>query len=208
MSHDKESLLAPHRAAALSCTACRLHATRRHVVFGEGSPDAEVMFIGEGPGRTEDETGRPFVGRSGELLTRIIEGGMGYRRDEVYIANLVKCRPTVDQAGVRDRPPEPDELAACIGFLHAQIEAIGPKAIVALGSPAAKYLLNTTVGITKLRGTWGEFRGVPVMPTYHPSYVLRNGGDKSPLKRDVWEDIKKVLALLGRPLPATKRATA
>ncbi len=208
MSHEKESRLAPVRAAALACRGCRLHATRKTVVFGEGSPDAEVMFIGEGPGRTEDETGRPFVGRAGELLTRIIEGGMGYRRDEVYIANLVKCRPTVDQAGQRDRPPEPDELAACIGFLQSQIETIAPKVIVALGSPATKYLLNTTVGITKLRGQWGEYRGVPVMPTYHPSYVLRNGGDQSPLKRDVWEDIKKVLRHLGRPIPERRRPAA
>ena len=206
MSHDKESRLAPVREAALVCRACRLHATRKTVVFGEGSPDADVMFIGEGPGRTEDETGRPFVGRAGDLLTRIIEGGMGYRRDEVYIANLVKCRPTVDLAGQRDRPPEPDELAACIGFLHAQIETVAPKVIVALGSPATKYLLNTAIGITKLRGRWGEFRGVPVMPTYHPSYVLRNGGDRSPLKRDVWEDIKKVLHHLGRPIPAKRGA--
>ncbi|MCB1170897.1 MAG: uracil-DNA glycosylase [Leptospiraceae bacterium] len=187
---------------AQSCRKCRLCETRRNVVFGEGNPEARVMFIGEGPGKTEDETGRPFVGRAGELLTRIIESGMGLSRSQVYIANVVKCRPTVDQKGSRDRPPDPEETAACSPYLLRQIELIRPEVIVTLGNPSTRFLLNTSLGITRLRGQWAEFRGTPVMPTYHPSYVLRNGGEKSPLRRDVWEDIKKVMEKLGLPIPS------
>ncbi len=188
---------------AAACTRCRLATTRQTVVFGEGNPNAEVMFIGEGPGREEDRTGRPFVGRAGELLTRIIEKGMGLPRSEVYIANVVKCRPTVDLKGERDRPPDEEETAACSPFLLKQIELIAPKVIVTLGNPSTQFLLGTKVGITRLRGTWGDFRGIPVMPTFHPSYVLRNGGEKSPLRREVWEDIKLVLNRLGRPVPGS-----
>ncbi|MEQ8350518.1 MAG: uracil-DNA glycosylase [Leptospiraceae bacterium] len=188
------------RNQALECRQCRLCETRKTVVFGEGSPSARVMFIGEGPGKTEDETGRPFVGRAGELLTRIIENGMGLSRQDVYIANVVKCRPTVDQKGVKDRPPDPEETAACSPYLIRQIELIKPEVIVTLGNPSTRFLLNTQIGITKLRGTWAEYRGIPLMPTYHPSYVLRNGGEKSPLRRDVWEDIKMVMEKLGMPV--------
>ncbi|MBN1497023.1 MAG: uracil-DNA glycosylase [Spirochaetes bacterium] len=187
------------------CDKCRLCTTRTRTVFGEGNPDAEVLFIGEGPGKQEDITGRPFVGRAGELLTRIIEFGMGVPRSEVYIANLVKCRPTVDMNLMRDRPPDPDELQACVPYLMAQIDIIRPRVIVALGSPSSKFLLATTSGITRIRGRWGEYRGIPVMPTYHPSYLLRNGGDSSPLKREVWHDIKIVMERLGWPLPRIKR---
>jgi DNA polymerase len=160
------------------------------------------MFIGEGPGKREDATGRPFVGRAGELLTRIIERGMGLSRDTVYIANIVKCRPTVDQLMQRDRPPDPSEVAACSPYLLSQIDIIRPEVIVALGSPSTRFLLKTGTGITKLRGTWGEFNGIPVLPTFHPSYVLRNGGESSPLRRDVWDDIKQVMQRLGLPMPA------
>lgn len=187
------------------CDKCRLCTTRTRTVFGEGNPDAEVLFIGEGPGKQEDITGRPFVGRAGELLTRIIELGMGVPRSEVYIANLVKCRPTVDMNLKRDRPPDPDELQACVPYLMAQVDIIRPRVIIALGSPSSKFLLATTSGITRIRGTWGEYRGIPVMPTYHPSYLLRNGGDASPLKREVWHDIKIVMERLGWPLPRIKR---
>lgn len=186
---------------ASACEKCRLATTRNLVVFGEGNPQAKVMFIGEGPGKQEDLTGRPFVGRAGELLTRIIENGMGIPRSEVYIANIVKCRPTVDLRMVKDRPPEKDEVEACTPFLLGQLEIIQPSAIVSLGGPSTKFLLKTNVGITKLRGIWGEFMGVPVMPTYHPSYVLRNGGDKSLLRRDVWSDIKQVMIKAGLPIP-------
>lgn len=183
------------------CRQCRLHSTRTQTVFGEGDPGARVMFIGEGPGRQEDLNGRPFVGRAGELLTRIIEKGMGVPRSRVYIANIVKCRPTVDLKFERDRPPEPDETAACSPYLRRQIELIRPQVIVTLGGPATKFILNTTTGITRLRGKWGEYNGIPVMPTFHPSYVLRNGGDRSPLRREVWSDIKQVLEKLGWPIP-------
>lgn len=185
---------------ALQCRRCRLCETRNTVVFGEGNPEARLMFIGEGPGRTEDETGRPFVGRAGELLTRIIENGMRLRREDVYIANVVKCRPTVDGLGKKDRPPDPEETAACSPFLLRQIELIQPEVIVTLGNPSTRFLLKTQEGITKLRGREASYEGIPVFPTYHPSYVLRNGGDSSPLKKDVWADIKKVMAKLGLPL--------
>ncbi len=191
------------RQRALGCTLCKLSRTRNCVVFGEGNPDSRVLFIGEGPGRQEDLTGRPFVGRAGELLTRIIEQGMGISRSEVYIANIVKCRPTVDLQMAKDRPPEREEVEQCLPYLLEQIELIAPDVIVTLGGPSTKTILNTTVGITRLRGSWGEFMGIPVMPTYHPSYVLRNGGDKSPLRRDVWEDIKKVMKRLGWPVPSS-----
>ena len=194
--HDLNELL----KIALNCTQCRLCKTRHTVVFGEGSPDAEIMFIGEGPGKQEDLTGRPFVGRAGELLTRIIEKGMGITRNDVYIANLVKCRPTVDMKMIRDRPPEQDELDACTPYLIRQIEIIRPRVIITLGSPSSKYILKTKTGITRLRGQWGSFMDIPVMPTFHPSYVLRNGGEKSPLRREVWEDIKKVMRYLNMPV--------
>jgi uracil-DNA glycosylase len=202
---SKERMLQSLREQVELCTRCRLAATRTKTVFGEGDPDAEIMFIGEGPGKQEDLTGRPFVGRAGELLTRIIELGMGIPRTGVFIANLVKCRPTVDMKMERDRPPDRDELETCSTFIRRQVEIIQPRVIVALGSPSAKFLLDTTSGITSLRGTWGEFCGIPVMPTYHPSYVLRNGGDASPLRRDVWDDIKKVLLKLGRPVPVKQK---
>ncbi len=173
------------------CQRCPLCRTVRHVVFGEGSPDASVMFIGEAPGAVEDETGRPFVGPAGRLLTDIIEKGMGLRRSDVYIANIVKCRPP----GNRD--PLPEEIGGCSGFLDEQIGVIGPKVIVALGRIAAQTLLATETPISRLRGRFGEYRGVKVMPTYHPSYLLHNPARK----RDVWEDIKTVMQELDIPLP-------
>jgi len=179
------------------CRRCKLSATRNSIVFGEGSPDARVMFVGEGPGKDEDIQGRPFVGRAGQLLTAIIEKGMRMTREDVYICNIVKCRPTIDMAFQRDRPPDEEETAACSGFLLKQIEIIKPEVIITLGNPSTRFLLGTKTGITKMRGHWHSFGGIPVMPTYHPSYVLRNGGESSPLKREVWEDIKKVLAALG-----------
>jgi len=193
----KGELLESIRVSMGECRLCKLHATRSTIVFGEGNPDARVMFIGEGPGREEDAQGRPFVGRAGQLLTAIIEKGMRIPRSEVYIANVVKCRPTVDLAMTRDRPPDEEETNACSGFLLRQIEAIAPDVIITLGNPSTRFLLKTPLGITKIRGSWFKFNGIPVMPTYHPSYVLRNGGENSPLKKDVWEDIKKVILRLG-----------
>ncbi|WP_039948439.1 uracil-DNA glycosylase [Leptospira fainei] len=179
------------------CTKCKLHSTRTQTVFGEGNPAAEIMFIGEGPGKQEDLTGRPFVGKAGELLTRIIEKGIGVPRESVFIANITKCRPTVDLRFEKDRPPDEEETIACSPYLLRQIMIIQPKVIITLGNPSTRFILRTQEGITKLRGKWGDFHGIPVMPTYHPSYVIRNGGENSPLKRDVWEDIKAVLEKLG-----------
>lgn len=189
--NSKTEALEAIRKRLEGCQCCSLCRTVRHVVFGEGSPDASVMFIGEAPGAVEDETGRPFVGPAGRLLTDIIEKGMGLKRSDVYIANIAKCRPP----GNRD--PLPEEIRECIGFLDEQIGVIGPKVIVALGRIAAQTLLATETPISRLRGKFGERQGVKVMPTYHPSYLLHNPAKK----RDVWEDIKTVMQELGIPLP-------
>ena len=170
---------------------CTLAATRTHIVFGEGNSEARIMFIGEAPGAVEDETGRPFVGPAGRLLTDIIEKAMGLSRSEVYIANILKCRPP----GNRD--PQPEEVEQCIGVLKQQIMEIRPEVIIALGRIAAHTLLETTTPISSLRGTFKEYLGIPLMPTFHPSYLLQNPSKK----RETWEDIKKVMAYLGLPLP-------
>ena len=174
-----------------NCTRCGLAATRTHIVFGEGNSEARIMFIGEAPGAVEDETGRPFVGPAGRLLTDIIEKAMGLSRPEVYIANILKCRPP----GNRD--PQPEEVEQCIGGLKQQITEIRPEVIIALGRIAAHTLLDTTTPISSLRGTFKEYLGIPLMPTFHPSYLLQNPSKK----RETWEDIKKVMAFLGLPLP-------
>lgn len=197
MAQNKAQLLEDLRNNAIgNCTRCKLHATRSTIVFGEGNPEALVMFIGEGPGKDEDVQGRPFVGRAGQLLTAVIEKGMKLKRSDVYIANVVKCRPTVNLELKRDRPPDDEEVAACGPFLKKQIEIIHPKVIVTLGNPSTKFLVNPKEGITKVHGVWHLYNNIPVMPTFHPSYILRNGGDESPLKRLMWEDIKKVIAYL------------
>lgn len=165
------------------CRRCKLHSGRTHVVFGIGNPNAKLMFVGEGPGRDEDLKGEPFVGRAGQLLTDIITKGMGLTRDDVYIANVVKCRPP------ENRNPEPDEVASCEPFLKKQIELIRPKIIVALGKFAVQALLQSKVPITRLRGNWHTYMGIKLMPTFHPAYLLRNPADK----KLVWEDIKKVM---------------
>lgn len=173
------------RADIGDCTRCKLHSGRTHIVFGVGSPSARLMFVGEGPGADEDVQGEPFVGRAGQLLTQIIKA-MGFARDEVYIANVVKCRPP------GNRNPEPDEIQQCEPFLHAQIAAIAPRVIVALGKFAAQTLLATETPISRLRGQFHSLRDIDVMPTFHPSYLLRNPA----AKREVWEDMKMVMARL------------
>ncbi len=173
------------------CTRCKLHSGRTHIVFGEGNPKAEILFIGEGPGEEEDRQARPFVGRAGQLLTKIIQEGMNLRREDVYIANIVKCRPPAN------REPERDEVAACSPFLLAQIRSIGPKVIVTLGRPATSTLLGRPVPITRMRGAWQDFHGIPLMPTYHPAYVLRQYTAQT--RREVWDDMKQVLRRIGRP---------
>ena len=167
------------------CRRCKLAGGRRHIVFGSGSPKAELMFVGEAPGQDEDLQGLPFVGRAGQLLTKIIEA-IELRRDDVYIANILKCRPP------NNRPPEPDEIAACGGFVERQIEQIRPLVIVALGKFAAQTLLNIETPISRMRGRFFDYRGIPLIPTYHPSYLLRNPS----AKREVWEDMKAVRARL------------
>ena len=173
------------------CTKCALCEGRTQTVFGEGSPDAPIMFIGEGPGQNEDEQGRPFVGRAGDLLTKMINA-MGYDRADLYIANIVKCRPP------DNRTPTPEEVGECWDYLRRQMEIIRPKAIVTLGGPATKTLLESKTGITRLRGTWHEYAGVnppiPVMPTFHPAYVLRNY--TADTRGKVWSDLQAVLKLV------------
>ena len=163
------------------CTRCRLHEHRRTIVFGEGHPEAKLVFVGEGPGAEEDASGRPFVGRAGQLLDKIIVA-IGMKREDVYIANIVKCRPP------GNRTPELDEVATCEPFLLRQLAFIRPKVIVALGSPSFQCLLRTREPITRARGQWREWNGIKVMPTFHPAFLLRSP-DK---KREVWEDMKKV----------------
>jgi DNA polymerase len=167
------------------CTRCRLCEGRSQIVFGDGNPDASLMFIGEGPGQEEDRRGLPFVGRAGELLTRMIERGLEITRSEVYICNIVKCRPP------NNRTPKPDEVATCKPFLDGQIDAVRPRAIVALGRPATSLLLGRDVSITRVRGTWQEYRGIPLMPTFHPAYLLRQYTPEN--RKLVWEDLKKAL---------------
>jgi uracil-DNA glycosylase len=173
------------------CTRCKLHVQgRKQIVFGVGNPSADVMFVGEAPGADEDAQGVPFVGRAGQLLTKMIEA-MGFRRDEVYIANVLKCRPP------GNRNPEPDEIATCEPFLFRQIASVQPKVVIALGAFAARTLLKTDAPISRLRGRVFDYRGAQLIPTFHPSFLLRSPG----YKREAWEDLKKALALLGRELP-------
>ena len=168
------------------CQRCKLHTLgRRQVVFGVGNPNADLMFVGEGPGADEDIQGEPFVGRAGQLLTKIIEA-IGMTRQDVYIANVIKCRPP------QNRNPEPDEVEQCEPFLFRQIETIKPKVIVALGKFAAQSLLKTSEPITRIRGREYKYREAILMPTYHPAYLLRNPSSK----REVWEDMKRVRAIL------------
>lgn len=190
---DEVSLgLAAIAREVAACRACRLCEKRTNVVPGQGNPHPEIMFIGEGPGADEDEQGLAFVGRAGQLLTSIINA-MGFSREDVFIGNVVKCRPP------DNRTPAPDEMAACIPFLERQIDLLKPRLIVALGATAVKGLFNDKkIAITKQRGTWMNYRGIDVMPTFHPAYLLRN----PPAKREVWDDMKTVLAKLGRKAPA------
>jgi uracil-DNA glycosylase len=169
-----------------ACTRCKLHKARKKIVFGVGNPKAELVFVGEGPGRDEDEQGEPFVGRAGKLLTQMIEA-MSLRREDVYIANVVKCRPP------ENRLPEKDEIATCSPYLMRQLAVIGPKVICCLGSCSAQTLLQTTQGISRFRGEWFDFRGSKLIATYHPAYLLRNPNAKG----EVWKDLQKVMAVLG-----------
>jgi DNA polymerase len=199
----KATAFADLRQRALACLRCpHLASSRKNVVFGVGNPDARLMFVGEAPGADEDEQGEPFVGRAGELLTKIIQA-TGLQRDDVYIANILKCRPDTPGQTAGNRKPTPDEMATCIPYLHEQIDLIRPQVLVALGATAVEGLLGKTIGITKLRGTWKSYRGIPLMPTYHPAYLLRNQAMSE--KRRVWEDMLAVMEKLGMPISERQR---
>ena len=196
----RQKLLALDDKEVRNCTKCRLCETRTRTVFGEGDADARIFFIGEGPGENEDLTGRPFVGKAGQLLDRMI-AGMGLKREQVYIANVVKCRPP------GNRVPAPDEVATCTPYLERQLEIIRPRVIVTLGLPAAKYMLgDPKLTMGRIRGHWREWRGIKLMPTFHPAYVLRQYTDET--RAAVWSDLKAVMGELGMPVPSQKKGGA
>jgi len=185
------------------CVKCQhLAASRKNVVFGVGDINAQLMFVGEAPGADEDEQGEPFVGKAGELLTRIIQT-MGLSRQSVYIANILKCRPDTPGETAGNRKPTAKEMATCIPYLHEQIDLIQPRVIVALGGTAVEGLLGKTVGITRLRGQWQTYRGIQLLPTFHPAYLLRNQALSE--RRKVWEDMLKVMEKLGLPINEKQR---
>ena len=186
----RAALLAPVREEVAQCTRCALCSSRKQTVFGTGDPVARLVFVGEAPGFEEDRQGEPFVGKAGQLLNDIIKA-MGLRREQVYIANIVKCRPP------GNRVPDAAEIGSCADYLGRQIEILSPEVLVALGTVAAKALLGSQVGITRLRGRFHTYRDIPLMPTYHPAYLLRNPAEK----RKVWEDVQLVMARLGLKRP-------
>lgn len=173
------------------CRKCKLSRRRTRLVFGEGSPKARLVFVGEGPGAEEDASGRPFVGEAGKLLTKIIEGGMGLKRENVYICNVVKCRPP------NNREPEAEEVQTCLPFLRLQLEIIRPEVICTLGRIAAQSLFGREFKISQERGNWFSFMGIPLMATFHPAYLLRNPSEERRLKRQVWDDVQKIMGRLG-----------
>ncbi len=188
---DRRQQLALLAEVVKACTRCKeLAATRTQTVFGVGRIDPDICFIGEAPGREEDVTGEPFVGPAGQLLTRII-AAMGMTRDEVYICNILRCRPP------NNRPPQPEEAAHCREYLEETLDLVKPKYICALGATAAKFLLGTSLGITKMRGKFYDYRGIPVMCTFHPSYLLRDPTKK----KEVWDDMRALLTRMGKPIP-------
>jgi uracil-DNA glycosylase len=194
----KTAAFAELRQRALACVKCEhLASSRKNVVFGVGSIDAQLMFVGEAPGADEDEQAEPFVGKAGQLLTKIIQT-MGLQRGDVYIANILKCRPDTPGQSAGNRKPTPEEMKTCIPYLHEQIDLIRPKVLVALGATAVEGLLGKTVGITRLRGNWQVYRGIPLMPTYHPAFLLRNQALSE--KRRVWEDMLQVMEKLAMPI--------
>jgi DNA polymerase len=199
----KAAAFADLRQRASVCVKCpHLASSRKNVVFGVGDIGAKLMFVGEAPGADEDEQGEPFVGRAGQLLTKIIQT-MGLTREAVYIANILKCRPDTPGQSAGNRKPTSDEMQTCIPFLHEQIDLIRPQVLVALGGTAVEGLLGKTAGIMKLRGNWQTYRGTPLMPTYHPAYLLRNQAPAE--KRRVWEDMLKVMEKLGLPISERQR---
>jgi uracil-DNA glycosylase len=201
---SKADLLVHVRERVRVCTKCpHLASSRTQTVFGVGNADAELMFIGEAPGVDEDKQGEPFVGRAGQLLTRIIET-MGLAREEVYIANILKCRPDTSPGSFGNRPPTPREMQTCRPYLVEQIDIIRPKVLVALGAVAVEGLLGTRGTMRELRGRWHSYNGIPLMITYHPAYLLRNQAPSE--KRRVWEDMLQVLERLEKPITEKQRS--
>jgi len=199
----KAAAFAELRQRAMACVKCsHLASSRKNVVFGVGDINAQLMFVGEAPGADEDIQAEPFVGKAGQLLTKVIET-MGLRRQSVYIANILKCRPDTPGQASGNRKPTTEEMQTCIPFLHEQIDLIRPGVLVALGGTAVEGLLGKTAGIMKLRGHWQTYRGIPLMPTYHPAYVLRNQALSE--KRKVWEDMMLVMEKLGMPISEKQR---
>ena len=200
---DKAQILASVRERVGDCTKCgHLASSRTQTVFGVGNPDAEIMFIGEAPGADEDRQGEPFVGRAGQLLTKIIKA-MGFTRDDVYIANILKCRPDMPAGSFGNRAPTPAEMQTCRPYLIEQIDIIQPKVLVALGAVAVEGLLGTRGTMRELRGRWHSYNGTPLMITYHPAYLLRNQSPSE--KRKVWEDMLQVLERLEKPISEKQR---
>jgi len=198
LARSSAEVLARIREEIGDCTRCKLHTLgRTQIVFGVGNPNADLMFVGEAPGADEDIQGIPFVGKAGQLLTKMIEA-MGFKRDEIYIANVLKCRPP------GNRNPEPDEIATCEPFLFQQLASVEPKGVIALGAFAARTLLKTDAPISRLRGRVFDYRGAKLIPTFHPSYLLRSPANK----REAWDDLKLALSILGRPVPGTPPAAA
>lgn len=207
----REKSLSRAARAVEACRKCQIGYTRTHPAYGEGDPCARLMLVGEGPGETEDRLGRPFVGKAGELLDRMI-AAIGLAREEVYIANTVKCRPVFDDGSrLRNRAPTPDEMQNCRPYLDEQIDVIRPEIILCLGSPSAKSFLGDKFSITKQRGIWYEGpHGIPLIATFHPAYILRMTGGKemTEVKKLVWSDLKKVRARLDEPPPAPPQPDA
>jgi DNA polymerase len=200
---EKAAAFTALRERVMVCVKCEhLASSRKNVVFGVGNIDAKLMFVGEAPGADEDIQGEPFVGRAGELLTKIIQA-MGLQRGDVYIANILKCRPDTPGQTAGNRKPTPDEMATCVPYLHEQIDLIQPRVLVALGATAIEGLLGKTLGIMKLRGNWKTYRGTPLMPTFHPAYLLRNQAMTE--KRKVWEDMLSVMEKLEMPISDKQR---
>ena len=200
---DKAARFAAMRARVIVCEKCpHLVKSRTQVVFGVGNIDAELMFVGEAPGADEDLQGEPFVGKAGQLLTKIIEA-MGFTRGDIYIGNVLKCRPDMPDGESGNRKPKPSEMETCLPYLREQIDLIQPRVLVALGATAMQGLLNETAPMASLRGRWHEFQGIPLMATYHPAYLLRNQSMSE--KRKVWEDMLQVLERLGKPVSEKQR---
>jgi DNA polymerase len=202
-AQNKADLLADVRERVDACTKCaHLACSRTQTVFGVGNPDADLMFIGEAPGADEDQQGEPFVGRAGQLLTRILKA-MNFAREDVYIANILKCRPNMPAGSFGNRPPTPTEMQTCRPYLVEQIDIIQPRVLVALGAVAVEGLLGTRAAMRELRGRWHTYNSIPLMITYHPAYLLRNQAPSE--KRKVWEDMLRVLERLERPISERQR---